>query len=347
MNILILSLSILAIFSPLISTLRNKNFKKICVYIFFLLVIFGFGLRSIKSPDTEAYQFIFYNIYSEEEIIQRLELLYKIFIKINLQILKEFRVYLILLTFGFFIFWEKITKYFVKDISAIFGTFYLTYGIYFFGITQRQSLAFLVSYMGLKQIIIDKKNIRGMILIILSSLIHSSMLMYLVVIFLCKKKIKVFYLEILVFCSLIFSIFFMENSIMMNLLQHVLELLKLNHYKAYLSFNYGVSLNTLYQTALAIIFLEYRKKVKLNKEIYNFFLNLYITGVLILNFFKFFKGVNRLADIFLVFFPIILGIVFLNMKERKDRVLMILVTIINNLLLFFISVKNLHSFYIN
>lgn len=346
MNMLILA-SFAAIFSPIIFLIKNKKIKKILIYTFFILVISAIGFRSIKTPDTKNYEYMFYNIYSNEIIIQRLETLYKIFIKINLQIFKNFRIYLIFITFSFFLFWKKITKYFVNEISIIFGTFYLTYGVYYFGITQRQALAFLIAYAGLKQIIIDKKNVMGVIMITLSSFFHSSMLLYLLVVFLCRKTFKNFYLEILIFISFIFSFFSAKNLVLMHSLEILLDSFKLNHYKAYLTPNLGISINTIYYTILAFFFLKYRSKIKLKKEIYNFFLNLYIVGVLVLNFLSFFKGVSRLADIFLIFMPIILGNIFFNLKKKENKILMILVIIFNNALLFMISLKNLFIFYIN
>lgn len=346
MQLLKILILFLPVFSPILYYFKKNILKMILINSYLISIICLFTMRSLQTPDTNSYEYFFYNINSNDELILRLEPLFKVFIKISFLVLQKFRIFLFLITLLFFYSWIKITKKFVENISIIFGTFFVTYGVYFFGITLRQALAFIVSYYGIKVIIVDGNNKKGLGIIFLSGFIHSSMLLYIPFIFVCKKEIKIKYLRCILFLTFVSAFVSFKNVILLNIMESVLNKLQLLHYKAYLIPNTGVSLNTIYYTVLAFIFIEYKIKMKNDKK-YNFFLNFFLIGVLILNFLNFFKGVTRLADIFLIFYSIILSRIFDKVTNRKNKIVYLVFLIINNIILFIVSFKNLFEFYNN
>lgn len=341
--------SILAVFSPILVKLKNKYIKNTICLTFIIFTIYNFFMRNLDTPDTKNYEYIYNNISSGKEIVQRLEPLYKYFIKMSNYIFKDFRIYLFFLTISFFYLWIKITKFFLKDLTIIYGTFFLTYGIYFFGITLRQGIAFIISYIGLKNILNNKQKI-GFLFIIFSILIHSSMLVYIITVPFCKKKIGVKLLNWILIIGIIYNIFLTRifNLELIKVISKILLKLELFHYMAYLKLNTGFSLNTLYYTILTFLLINYRKNIKGLKNIkeYNFFLNLFMIGILILNFLSFFKGVSRLADIYMVYFSIVLGKIYFNIENKYFKLFFILMMICNNLLLLYLNFKFLNLFYI-
>ncbi|MGL5963337.1 MAG: EpsG family protein [Fusobacteriaceae bacterium] len=345
MNYLKLSLNLISVFSPFIYFFKN-NFLKLFLFIVFLfIIIYKFSMRSLQTPDTKAYEYMFYNINSNEVMVERLEPLFKLILKISLICFNNFRVFLFFITTFYFFSWIKITKFFVNNIIFIFGTFFITYGTYFFGITLRQALAFIVAYYGIKVIIINKNAKKGFLFIAISSFIHSSMILYIFCIYISKFKIKSKYLNILLFLSFFTSFFSEKSLVLLKIIEFIINKFNLIHYKAYLTSDTGISLNTIYFTVQAFLFLNHRNKIKNKTFEYNFFLNLFIIGVLILNILNIFKGVSRMADIFLVFYSILLCIIFENIIKNRNKIFFIIILSGNNLLLLLISIKNLSEFY--
>jgi hypothetical protein len=290
------------------------------------------ALRGDTTPDTVAYKEIYE--YSSDFSVEPLYLAVNSFFN---RIGVNFKLFLFIITFFFFLFWHYLTKKILNQQFIAFISFLPFYGLYYFGIVLRSSFAILFCYLGIV-ILLKNKNLKGYIwyylLIILAYGFHVGSIIFIFLPIIAQTNYKTSTLFVFLLFIVLLPLFYNITPILRNLVSWYLELTKFQRAESYLETGSGYvtySLVLLKNVFLGGVFINYRKKIIDKENLYNFFLNTYLFGCFLLVLFSFVRAGSRLAYQFLFFEFVLLTLIYESTNLNKKNMI---------LFIFFIAIVN-------
>lgn len=321
-----MNIVVVLILAYLLCISNNKVLHHIAILVLCLL----FASRNTAIPDTLNYIDIYEtNVASNDSI----EIGYLYLCKIFQSLGFSFNQYL------FCIIWiclELIYKYtcvLLKNryigIALIMLISY--FGLYYYGIVLRSSIAITLCYCGIANAVIRQTRTSKIILfvlIIVSSTIHISSLLFLVT-FIAFHRIP----KPLLLTVICVTVFLLTTTAVIPVSQYIESITiainanRLTRYASMLETSDGASLLSWTYILISLVAVKYRDVIKNDndKMIYNCFLNLYICGSLINSLFWQIPGGSRLSMQLLFFeFIIIYFIVFrVDLMRRYNNQLLV------------------------
>lgn len=218
------------------------------------------------------------------------------------------------------------------------------FGLYYYGIVLRSSIAITLCYCGIANALIKQtrsSKIALLVLILISSTIHISSLLFLFS-FIAFYRISKPILLIVVWTT----VFLLTTTSVIPVSQYIesitlaLNANRLTRYASMLETADGASLLSWTYILISVIALKYRDRIRndYDKKVYNCFLNIYICGSLINSLFWQIPGGSRLSMQLLFFeFIIVYYLVFqtgLTRRYGNQLMLAIMYVIIKSFALF-------------
>lgn len=304
--IIIISFSLIEIIQ------RKKNIFILwiffCIYVLLILIS---GTRNNVGIDYKSYENIFYNIKNGFVNLSNIGFEYGYYF-IN-KIVPSFWLLLLIIA----IFSCSLKLKFIKDNSeVIFISIFLYFTGYFLRFDMgilRQSIALAILMYSIK--FIEKKNLSVFITVILiSTLFHSTAIIFLIVYPLANKNYSLKKIYIILAISMILSFTSIGNLVyeLIGIFNDSIIGEKLVVYSQDIKFSYHlIDINMLKRGIFLIIFANVIKNKYSNNKKYNIYLNIYLIGVCI---YYIFKSVAIISDrgstyfnfIEILLFPIIL-----------------------------------------
>jgi hypothetical protein len=298
---------ILLIFANLVN--HSKGFKQevkiTFLFIVYVCLILIFAFRSSNVPDTQFYIDSYYNLPRSAKF----EYIYTSITQIARSLGLSFSVFLLLYQIILFSLWFYATGKYIKDVHLAFLIFTGFMGNLYFGIIIRAAMGLCLCYIALVYLF-NQRTFRGFIvyfaIVTVAVFFQKSMIVfYILPLYIFKKINNVVLLSILIFSILIPLID--VQLIIAKILEAYIKFFSseklLSYTRVHANFNaHGLySMTMIKYWIMACIFLYLRPKVISKADIYNLFLNLYISGVFLITLTFFIAAGNRLAFIFLFF----------------------------------------------
>ncbi|MCE5344877.1 MAG: EpsG family protein [Bacteroidales bacterium] len=313
----------------------STNVKTACLFLAYLWLILIFSFRGPEVPDTLAYMKIYYGNFAASYF----EYLYSILCRLARSVGLGFNGFLFLYQIILFILWFTATRKILTDIHLAFMVFLPFMGVYNFGIIIRAGMGLSVCYIALTYLI-QNRSLKGYIIyytiVTAAVFFHQSMIVFYILPLYVFKDIKTLFLFIIIIISVLIPLFNIQH-IIANFLEAYIKFFSFNKFLSYTQIHANFSLHAIYSltmikyTIMAIIFLWLRPKITSKKELYNFFLNIYITGVLMISMTFFIAAGNRLAYMFFFFEFALVGLVYEYSELPKKLVFLsaILLALLN------------------
>ncbi len=309
----------------IIALLACRSKHKSAIHIAILLFGILFSMRNDLVPDTIPYRELYnYNISSETS--SEIGFLYLCYFFHNILGL-SFAQFLFIFTVSLMELWCYITKKMLPgyQLPMLFIGFMSYFGIFFFGIVLRSSLAILTVYWGLTFLI--KKSILGSIVFILSLglafLFHRTSIIFLLA-FVCLINYNKYILYTLIGVAILAAITHPFASIQGQLelfLGASEEFSKYNSYAMDETLNTGFDAIFTSYVLIGLVGVYMRKYIggsEKERVIYNLLLNLYVIGIMLDSVMADFRAGGRLPMQFLYFEVIVVYmILFRNKKIAK------------------------------
>lgn len=311
--------------------MMRKN--KLVLFII-LIVAIVLALRSDNTPDTAAYR-LMYEDSAADSSIEFLYIWLNRFFNQNIGL--SFDSFLLILTISLFLSWYKITNQIIDNLFVGFVSFLPFYGFYFFGITLRASIAVVISYLAIV-ILLKNKSFKGFLLyyifVLLASGFHQSALVFLVLPLIALRQYKKYTLYLVLLFSATLPLYNDYIPIIKNVAFRYLAFVEFSRVEGYVTESASemmYSFTLLKNLVFGGVFIFLRNKLIAKQSIYNFFLNTYLIGCLLLSLFSFVTAGSRLAIMFLFFEFILLTLLFesSNIKKKNKSIFMIFAAIIN------------------
>lgn len=346
----------------LLFSIRYKN-NKLGLYFILILFVVLITFRDINLvPDTQAYNYIYDNSFLNkiERIrdagLRGIEIGYIYYLRLFKKINFSYREFLFFNTLIMILIWLKTTKRILTNPMIAFFIFFPFYGLFYFSVTIRAGLANLLAYV--ITIIYLKKNNKFIyyIGIFISSLIHTTMVIYFIFplvykFFIKIKKRYIYWFIILCFFISYFKLGFLISDKILDFL-----LSKIGSYypkiirytKGYAEdvlISYNISLRLLKNQILAFYFIKLKNKIKISKyKIYNYFLMMYIIGIFLNSFFSYMKfNSSRLGDVLIFYEFVLLGLLYEN-TNKKLKLTVLMIIILNSIIMLFFLINWLPVF---
>lgn len=290
------------------------------------------SMRGDSTPDTAAYR----DIYKRSSENLNYEFLYMELNRFSNGIGMSFDVFLFLLTLTLFFSWYRLTSSIINNMFIAFITFLPFYGLYFFGITLRASMAVLVSYLGII-ILLKNRKVSGYLLyficVFIASGFHQTALAFLFLPVVYKKFSKKWlYGFLLITASL--PLFNNYIPFIQDITFRYLETVGFSRVEGYVTRGPGVmtySLSLIMNLVFAGVFISLKNRIIFKNHIYDFFLNIYLIGCFLISLFSFVTAGSRLGFMFLFFEFILLTLLYesSNINKHKLNLLIMFSVIIN------------------
>lgn len=332
--LIVLFLTIFCFYSYFSGHRNSRHIVQILIYTMFIII---FSSRSNDIPDTIPYREMFLkgvNSFDNVEIG---------YLRLNdalRNIGLSFFQYLLIIELFLFITWEYTTKLHFSRTLLPFIIFMSYMGLYFYGIVLRAAIGTTICYLALS---IMLKHINTYTLILyyllvgLSMTIHQSMLVFLFVPFLCFKKYNNYLLYFIVAISAIIPIIGLDKYIG-QYFSYFISYFNLDRFDSYVengsqNNNTSYALTSIKYLLLSLTFIYCRKYIILNTTKYNFFLNIYILGFVLISNTYFITSGSRLAMCFLFFEFILVSFIYTySVLNKKFTYLIIVVVIMINII---------------
>lgn len=296
---------------------------KVSIHVGILLLSVLLSMRNDLVPDTIPYKEM-YMINSTQESNKEVLFLYLCHFFNNILGL-SFSQFLFIITFFSGEIWLFVTKKIVKtqNYGWLFICYISFFGLYYHGIVLRAALAIIVCYVGMPYML--KQDLRGYIifigLVMLAFFFHKTSIFYLLT-FLGLLKFQNWFLYGLIILAVIFDIIHPFASVQKQLESMFLiveDAGEFGRFAGYIeneSRSVGVDFIHLSYMVIALFGIKMRNKiVGSNAEIktYNFFLNLYVLGIVTYALLLDFRAAARIPAYWLCFeFIVVYFMLFRN-----------------------------------
>lgn len=304
-----------------------KNDVKITfLLIIYLWLIVIFTFRDTSIPDTVTY-IQSYNNPEQSDF----EFLFSLVSQITSSIGLSFNGFLFVYEIILFGLWFYTSKKIFSDIHLAFMVFLPFMGIYNYGIIIRAGMGLNLCYFALISLL-NNKTFKGYIfyylLVTVAFFFHQSMLVFFILPLYVLKKYNIIILTFIAFISIIIPSLNIQRYIA-NIIEFFINLFSSKQFLSYISIhaNYDIqgvySLTMIKYFIMGFIFLGLRTKVfEEKKELYNCFLNIYISGILLIALTYFISAGNRLSYMFFYFEFVLVGILYEYSNLPKKLVFM-------------------------
>ncbi len=325
---MLISAFIYLVFANIIN--HSKGFKndiKISLLsIGYLWLLIIFSTRSLTVPDTQSY---ITSYYTPEKGV-KFEYLYALMCRIANSHRLSFNTFLLIFEIILFSLWFYISKKNFKNPHIVFLVFLPFMGIYNYGIIIRTGMGLTLCYYALT-FLLNNRNLKGYFMyfgiVTVTIFFQQSMAVFYLLPFYALRK----YSSKLAIIIVIISIFIPLINIQ-HLISSALEIfINFFSFKKFLSYTQvrakfdtsGIySLTFIKYIIMAFIFIGIRPLITEKKEMYNFFLNIYITGVVLIALTHYITAGNRLAYIFFFFEFALVGLLYEHSTIPRKVVLL-------------------------
>lgn len=293
------------------------------VYIW-LILIFSFPGKEV--PDMQGYK----ESYDSNIMKANLEYLFSLIGSTAKSLGFSFNAFLFVYQCILFSIWFLVSRKIFTDVHFLFMVFLPFMGVYNFGITIRAGMGLCLCYYALT-ILLNERTIRNYIfyyiIVTLAVLFHESMIVFYVLPpYVFRKFNSIFLFTILVIAILVPA--FNIQHLIAKYIESFINLFSANQFLSYTRIHAKFNLHGVYSLTmikyfcLSLLFILLRGRMIEKEEIYNCFLNIYMTGVLLIGLTYFILAGNRLSYIFFFFEFALVGMLFEYSSIPKKLVLL-------------------------
>ena len=303
----------------------KMDIKQAFLFVLYACLILIFAFRDKTVPDTAVYM----RLYDSTGKISQFELLYTIAGRFTRSIGLGFHGFLIIYQFILFRLWFSTSKKLFENVHFVFLVFFPFMGIYNMGIIIRAGMGLVICYSALTYLL-NNKTKKGYIvyylLVIIAILVHQSMVVFLLLPIYIMRTYSTIVLQIVLFIALMLPLMNLQQ-VFADILESFINLFSFNKFLSYTQihakFNrYAVySLTMIKYFIMAFVFLKLRASMINRKDIYNAFLNIYITGVFLIALTYFIDAGNRLSYMFFFFEFVLVGLLYENSNLPRKIVI--------------------------
>ncbi len=313
---MLISAFIFLIFANLVNHSNGfkQNVKTVFLLLVYLWILLIFTFRGTTVPDTANY-IKFYNAHAE---VTGIEYLFYLVCWLGKSLGFSFNLFLFVYEVVLFSLWFYTSKKYFKDIHLAFLVFLPFMGIYNFGIIIRAGMGLCLSYFAITDLIYNR-SFRGYLIyytiVTCAVLFHQGMIVFYIIPLFIFIRFHSIVLTLIMLISITIPLINIQHLIA-SILEIYIRLFSFNKFLSYTEihakFNvHGVySLTMIKYWIMAMIFIWMRVKVITNKDIYNCFLNIYISGVFLISLTHFITAGNRLSYMFFFFEFVLVGLLY-------------------------------------
>ena len=304
----------------------NNDVKIAFVFFVYLWLILYFSSPSDQVPDMKYYT----EFYNSDKQVSNIDYLFSLIVRMAKSIGLGFNGFLLVSELVLFSIWFLASKRIINDIHLAFMVLIPFLGIYYFGIIIRACFGLCLSYFALTYLIGNRTSVGYFVyysIVTAGVFFHASMVVfYAFPFYIFRKHSSVFLITIVLFALLI-PVLNIQRLIA-DLLESYIRLFPSSH--RFLSYtqvhaNFDVtgiySLTMIKYVLLALVFIWLRKMIIFKEEIYDCFLNIYVTGVLLIGLTYFILAGNRLSYLFFFFEFALVALLYENSRIPKKLVL--------------------------
>jgi len=283
----------------------HSDVKTAAFFLAYIWLILIFSFRGTDIPDTKAYMRFYYG----DTTASNLEYLFLIMCSAAKSVGLGFHGFLIIFQLLLFSLWFIATSKFFSDVHFAFMVFLPFMGIYNFGIIIRAGMGLCICYYALAYLLENrdlKHYIFYFLIVTVAVLFHQSMAVFYILPLYIFRKFNPLLLVVILLLSILVPLFNIQHLIA-NFLESYITLFSFKKFLSYTTIHAKFNLHGVYSLTMikyaimALIFILLRPRIIAKQEIYNYFLNIYISGVVLISLTFFILAGNRLAYIFFFF----------------------------------------------
>ena len=313
---MIISAFFFLIFANLVNHAKGfkQDVKTVFLFLVYLWILLIFTFRGTSVPDTANY-IKFYNTHGE---VTGIEYLFFLVCWIGKSIGLSFNGFLFFFEIILFSIWFYTSKKHFEDINLAFLVFFPFMGIFNFGIVIRAGMGLCLCYFALTYLMFNK-SFKGYLIyfaiVTVAIFFQEGMVVFYILPLFLFRKFSSIVLVIVLLISILIPLINIQHLIAKTLEAYI----NIFSFKKFLSYTqvhakfniHGVySLTMIKYWLMALLFIMLRPKVITRKEIYNCFLNIYISGVFLIALTHFITAGNRLAYMFFFFEFALVGLLY-------------------------------------
>lgn len=334
---MLVSAFLLLVFANIVNHSKgfNSDVKIAFLLVVYLWLILIFSFPGKEIPDMKSYL----SFYNGNIMKLNFEYLFSWMCRIAKILGLSFNGFLFIYVSLLFSLWFITTKKIFTDIHLVFMVFLPFMGIYNFGIIIRAGMGICLCYYALTYLL-SNKTFMGYIIyyliVTIGVLFQNSMVVFYLLPLYVFRKPNVIFLYILVAISIIIPSINIQYFVG-DFLESYINLFSLKRFISYTQIHANYSLHGVYSLTMikyfvmSLVFIWLRKYITSKEEIYRCFLNIYITGSLLIALTYFISAGNRLSYMFFFFEFALVGLLYENSILPKRIVLFgaILLSIVN------------------
>lgn len=284
----------------------KTDVKTAFLLIVYLLLILIFSFPGKENPDMNSYKTLYYS----DIMKSNFDYLFSYLSSTARSFGFSFNGYLFVLELFLLSVWFIASKKLFTDVHLAFMVFLPFMGIYYFGIIIRACIGLCLCYYSLSYLI-SNKTFRGFLvyylIVTVGVFFHATMIIfYIFPIYVFRKQNSIL-LYTIILIAVIIPLFniqhyiaeFLESYIKLFPSSH--RLLSYTRVHAHFDVHGIYTLTKIKYFVMAFLFIWLRQTITSKEVIYNCFLNIYMTGVLLIGLTYFISGGNRLSYIFFFF----------------------------------------------
>jgi hypothetical protein len=304
----------------------HDDVKITILYTAYLWLIVIFSFRGLEVPDTKAYMRIYY----ADTTASNFEYFFSIMCNTAKSFGLGFHGFLFVFQLLLFSLWFIASRKLFNDVHLAFMVFLPFMGIYNFGIIIRAGMGLCMCYYSLAYLL-DNRDFRHYIvyffIVTIAVLFHQSMIVFYLVPFYVFRKFNSIILFTIILVSILIPLFNIQHLIA-NFLESYINLFSFNKFLSYTKIHAKFNLHGVYSLTMikyiimAVMFIWLRSKITAKQAVYNCFLNMYVSGVLLIALTFFISSGNRLSYIFFFFEFVLVALLYEHSTIPKKIVLL-------------------------
>ena len=285
----------------------------VLIYIWFILI---FSSRGTSVPDTVGY-IKYYYANGKNDV---LEYLFTWMCRTANSIGLSFNGFLFIFQIILFSIWFYTTRKYFTDIHFVFLVFIPFMGIYNFGIIIRAAMGLCLCYYAIMYLL-HNKSLKGYLIyygiVTIAVFFQQSMIAFYILPLYVFKNYNSLVLGLVLVISIFIPLVDIQHLIA-NVIEFYVKFFSSNKFLSYTRIHAKFNIHGIYSMTMikywimAVIFIFLRTNIVTRIDVYNCFLNLYITGVLLITLTYFISAGNRLAYMFFFFEFALVGILYEN-----------------------------------
>jgi hypothetical protein len=305
------------------STGIKQEVKTAFFFLVYIMLILIFGLRGVDVPDTQYYMDSYYNLPKSADY----EYLYSYITHIARSLGLSFNGFLITYQFIMFGIWFYATRKCLNDVHLAFLIFLGFMGFLYFGIVIRAAMGICLCYLALIYLY-ENRTFKGYLLyyllVTLGFFFQKSMIVFYILPLFAFKRVNTVILVSIMSFSILMPLMNVQ-TIIANTLEAYINLFSADKLLSYTRVHADFDIHGLYSMTMikywimAWIFIWLRTMVVSKGDLYNLFLNIYVSGVFLITLTYFISAGNRLAYI-LLFFEFFLVVLLYENSTIPKRV---------------------------